>query len=78
MSLEEALAGGTGAGSMGLLGRMGLIGLAIPMTAFAQTNAGPDDDIDDIRPPYFYHGSWISLWWLPLVVLALVILAVMR
>jgi len=61
---------------MGLLGRMGLIGLAIPMTAFAQTNAGPDDDIDDIRPPYFYHGSWISLWWLPLVVLALVILAV--
>jgi hypothetical protein len=45
------------------------------VTVLAQTNAAPDDDIADIRPPYFFLGSWPSLWWLPLALLALAIVA---
>jgi hypothetical protein len=51
---------------------MGLLG---PIAAWAQTNAAPDDDIDDIRPPYFYLGTWNSWWWLALALLVLLILA---
>jgi len=45
---------------------MGLISLIGPMSlmAFAQTqnNAPPQDDIEDIRPPFFYLHSWLWLW----------------
>jgi hypothetical protein len=55
---------------------MGLMSLVGTTAALAQTNAAPDDEINDIRPPYFYLGSLNSMWWLPLLLLALAIVAV--
>jgi hypothetical protein len=49
----------------------------IGLVIFAQTSGAPDDEIDDIRPPYFYLGWWSSWWWLALLILALALLALM-
>jgi hypothetical protein len=61
--------------SLGRMGLIGLIGPLSPMLALAQTNTPPDDEIDDIRPPYFYLGGF-SWWWLALGLLALAAVAV--
>ncbi len=58
----------------GWVGLLGLFGLISSRAVWAQTNAAPNDDFDDIRPPYFYLGSWVNSWWLLLVLLALAIL----
>ncbi len=34
----------------------------IPTILFAQLNSAPADQLDDIRPPYFYLHSWSWLW----------------
>jgi hypothetical protein len=59
---------------MGLIGPIGLIGPLCPLLALAQATAPSDDDIADIRPPYFFAhlSSW---WWLPLALAALAAVA---
>jgi hypothetical protein len=53
---------------MGLIGPMGRIGLLNPIglirpisPIFAQAQPA-DEQLEDIRPPYFYLHSWLWLW----------------
>ncbi len=63
-------------------GLMGLMSLVGPAGLLAQTNAAPDDEIDDIRPPYFYSGlggpTLLLLVLLVLVVVGVVLFLLFR
>jgi hypothetical protein len=58
-------------------GLTGLAGFLASLRLEAQAASPPPDDIDDIRPPYFFL-RWVNSpwWWLALAALALLVLAI--
>ena len=70
--------------AIGLIGRMGPIGLkslispigSLSPMPFAQVQLSGADQLQDIRPPYFYLHSWLWLW-IVLAVIGIIALLVL-
>ena len=70
--------------AIGLIGRMGPIGLkslispigSLSPMPFAQVQLSGADQLQDIRPPYFYLHSWLWLW-IVLAVIGIIVLLVL-
>ena len=71
-------------GPMGLMGPMGRIGLFGPISPIGhispillgQTQPSTDQ-LEDIRPPYFYLHSWLWLWITLAILFALIVIALL-
>jgi hypothetical protein len=66
---------------MGLIGQIGPIGLISPVFFAQATDPGQtppaEDQLEDIRPPFFYLHSWLWLWIMLGVVAAVALLVLL-